>query len=76
MTKADPRSRWWIGLPEPDDIAPLADPWPADDDDPGLSGEQVRFLESLADQPRVPRLTDGIPGFEHPGINPAGETGD
>lgn len=76
MTRADPRSRWWTGFEEPDEEAPLADPWPEDDGETGLSGAQVGFLASLADQPRVPRLTDGLRGLADPGIIPADETGD
>lgn len=77
MTGADSRHPWWAGLDVPGEATdPIADPWPVDDDELGLSDDQVRFLESLADQPPVPRLSVGLPGFNDPGINPADETGD
>lgn len=77
MTGIGHSSRWWAGLDEPSGATdPVADPWPVDDDEVGLSPEQVRFLESLADQPPVPRLSVGLPGVDDPGIDPAHETGD
>lgn len=76
MSDTDHRSPWWAGIDalesHPDGVP---DPWSESDRDVGLSSEQVRFLEVLADQPHVPRLTDGIPGLD-PGIGPADETGD
>lgn len=77
MTDADPRSRWWVGLDELGEaLGSVADPWPGDDAEGELSPEQVRFLESLADQPAVPRLTTGVAGLEPSGRDPADETGD
>jgi len=77
MSDGDGRSRWWAGFEELGaDPSSVADPWSVDEENMGLSDEQVRFLESLADQPRVPRLATGLPGVDHPGINPAAETGD
>jgi hypothetical protein len=77
MTEVGRRSRWWAGFEEPGVVpGPIADPWPVDGDDVRLSEDQVRFLESLADQPRVPRLAEGLPGVGDPGIDSADETGD
>lgn len=77
MTDDKRRSRWWAGFEELDVVAEeVVDPWRIDDDEVALSDEQVRFLESFADQPPIPRLTAGLPGVDDLGINPVHETGD
>lgn len=85
MTDIDRGSRWWVGLGELDTDADgpaqgmadgAADPWPVTDEDVALNEAQVRFLEALADQPKVPRVTGGILGVDDPVITPVEETGD
>jgi hypothetical protein len=85
MTDIDRGSRWWAGLgevaadgdePAPDISDGAADPWPVVEENVALSEAQVRFLEALADQPQVPRLTGGILGLDDPVITSGDETGD
>ena len=85
MTDIDRGSRWWVGLGDleadtdgPTDVSAdgTPDPWPVTDEDIALNDAQVRFLEALADQPHVPRLTSGILGIDDPVITPVDETGD
>lgn len=73
------RSPWWESLDLPNDLVePIEDPWVADDGDSELNREQLRFLESLADQPAVPRFSDRLRGQREVGSDTdrEAETGD
>lgn len=70
MSEAGRRSRWWTDGDEPEDAESVEDPWSVGDEELGLSEEQVRFLESLADQPAASHVSGSPPWLAAPAPGP------